>query len=190
MKRGIRYVCFGKLNEATGAYTDGIYIGPTTQLNGSITKAEADDYGDDMVQESESVVTGGTITWESNSDSDEIYTYLLGHEVNDDGELIINANDVAPYVGVGSITFAEGKYCGKFYFKVKFSECDDNNSTVTDQITFGHVTLEGKIFLNKDYDLKARKMFDTLDDAIDWVKEKCGVSDNSSNSNNSNNSNP
>lgn len=175
MKRGIRYVCFAKLNEQTGEYYDGKYIGPTSQLNGSIQKAEADDYGDDMIQESESVVTGGSLTWESNKDSDDLHVYLLGHQINEAGELVVNANDKPPFVGVGAITYTDGKWAGKFYTKVKFSEPDDSNSTVNDSITFGHVTLEGKIFLDSNYDLKFRKLFDDLDDAIAWVKEKCAI---------------
>lgn len=175
-KKGVRYVVFGKLNEQTGAYTDGRYIGPTTQLNGSIDKASADDYGDDAVQESAAQVTGGSLTWEANNDSDDLYTYLLGHQVDEQtGELVINANDVAPYVGVGAITQAEGKWIGKFYKKVQFSEPNDDNSTVTDSITFGHVTLEGKIFLDSNYDLKVRKRFDTYAEAQTWLKGKVGI---------------
>lgn len=67
-KRGVRYVVFGKLNEQTGAYTDGKYISATAQLNGAINKASADDYGDDAVQEHADQVTGGTLTWEANND--------------------------------------------------------------------------------------------------------------------------
>lgn len=175
-KKGVRYVVFGKLNEQTGAYTDGKYIGPTTQLNGSIDKAEADDYGDDSVQEHAANVTGGTLTWESNNDADEIYTYLLGHELDETtGELITSANDIAPYVGVGAITQAENKWIGKFYYKVQFGEPSDDNSTITDSITFGHVTLEGKIFLDKDYNLKTRKRFDTFAEAQTWLKGKVGI---------------
>lgn len=175
-KKGVRYVCFGKLDEQTGKYSDGKFIGPTTQLNGSINKATADDYGDDMVQEHADVVVGGALTWEANNDSEEIYTYLLGHKVDEtSGELIVNANDVAPYVGVACITQAEGKWIGKFYPKVQFAEPSDDNSTITDSITFGHVTIEGAIFLNSDYDLKRRKRFDTLAEAKTWVQSKIGM---------------
>ena len=142
----------------------------------AINKAEAEDFGDDMSVEKASQVTGGTLTWESNTDSDEIYTYLLGHTVDEQtGELIINANDIAPYVGVGAISQAEGKWIGKLYKKVQFSEPNDDNSTVTDSITFGHVTLEGQIFLDSDYELKRRKRFDTLAEAKTWVNQKLGL---------------
>ena len=60
---------------------------------------------------------------------------------------------------------------------MQFSEPADENSTVTDSITFGHVTLEGAIFLDKNYDLKRRKTFDTFAEAQTWLKAKVGITD-------------
>lgn len=174
-KKGVRKVWFGKLNEETGLYSNLKYFGKTSQLNGTVTKATGDDYGDDELAEHDEIVTGGELTWESNTDKDEMYAYLLGHQIDaETGELVINADDIAPFVGVGCVTQADGKWIGKFYPKTKFSEPSDDNSTVTDSITYGHVTLTGAIYLDASKNLKFRKTFDTSTEAEQWVKNKMG----------------
>ena len=106
-----------------------------------------------------------------------MYAYLLGHTLDSQtDELVVNADDIAPFVGVGCVTQADGKWIGKFYPKVKFSEPSDDNSTVTDSITYGHVTLTGAIYLDADKNLKFRKTFDTSTAAVAWVKSKMPAS--------------
>jgi len=175
-KKGIRQVWFGKLDETKKTYSDAKYFGKTSQLNGSVTVASGDDYGDDELAEHDEIVTGGQLTWECNSDRDEMYAYLLGHQIDEtSGELVVNADDIAPFVGVACVTQADGKWIGKFYPKVKFAEPSDDNSTVTDSITYGHVTLTGAIYLDSEKNLKFRKTFETSTEAIAWAKGKVGV---------------
>lgn len=176
-KKGVRQVWFGKLNEETGYYSDLQYFSKTAALNGSVTKATGDDYGDDELAEHDEIVTGGELTWEANSETESMLSYLLGHEIDSTShELIVNADDVAPFVGVGCVTMVGSKFIGKFYPKVKFSEPSDDNSTVTDSITYGHTTLTGAIYLDANKNLKFRKEFDEAADAVAWIKSKMPAS--------------
>ena len=83
-KTGLEYVKVGKLvNSTSGAaatYTDPLYMGPSAGLTGNITANDVKDYGDDRTVETDTSVTGGTLSWEKNDLSDENMAYLLGHQ--------------------------------------------------------------------------------------------------------------
>lgn len=182
-KKGIEYVVFGKLNEKDGTYTDGKYFSETAALNGSPTKSSAKDFGDNRQVEVDNSVTGGTLTWEANKDKDEMYTYLLGHtEVKDTkpegatSGVVHNARSIAPFVGVGAVGLSDNAYKAKFYKKVQFSEPSDENQTKQENTTFGHVTLEGDIFVPEDGIWKEEYTFPTLDDAKKYLNTKVGIS--------------
>ena len=145
-KKGIEYVVFGKL-QANGTYKDGKRLSPAAAFNGSATKSNVKDYGDNRTVETDNSVTGGTLTVELNDDTDEIYTYLLGNTQATDGEEIVsNADDIAPYVGVGAIGMSGTKFVAKFYNKVQFSEPNDDNRRR--RKTFA-TREEAKAYLNK-----------------------------------------
>lgn len=232
-KTGLEFVKVGKLGTATSganaSYSDPRYMGPSAGLTGNIMANDVKDYGDDHTVETDTSVTGGTLSWEKNDLSDEDQAYLLGHEAqNTYGlttdtdivqgktyytrsgsgtsespyeytpvaepvkasldnyyevtacEILANADDVAPYVGVGMIgkSMVNGakKYKAKFYYKVQFHEPNDENATATDNITFGHDTIEGNIYLLENGDWKAQETFDTLSAAKTWVDGKLGIS--------------
>lgn len=174
-KTGIEYAVFGKLQE-DGTYTNGKYLSPTAGFNGTPTKSNVKDYGDNRVVATDNSVTGGTLSVELNDDTDELYTYLLGHTASEEeGEIVYDVNDVAPFVGVGAIGRSDGKYVAKFYNKVQFSEPTDENSTKQENTTFNHVTLEGEIIVPEDGKWKRRKTFDTLADAKAYLNEIVGI---------------
>lgn len=184
-KTGIEFVVFGKLNEKTGEYTDGKYFSETSAFNGTPTKSSAKDYGDNHLVEVDNTITGGTITWEANREDDEMYVYLLGNkelaaeavEETDGKGVLHNANDLAPYVGVGAVGKSGTKYRTKFYYKVQFSEPTDENTTKQENTTFNHVTLEGEIFVKENGDWKEERTFDTRDKAIEYLKKKVSYTD-------------
>lgn len=173
-KKGLEYVVFGLLQE-DGSYKDGKYLSPAANMSGSATKANAKDYGDNRAVETDNSVTGGTLTVELNNDVDEIYSFLLGHKVDDEKGIIFDVNDVPPFVGVGAIGKSEGEYVAKFYTKVQFSEPNDDNATKEENTTFNHVSLEGEILIPENGLWKERKRFATLPEAKTWLDGKAGI---------------
>lgn len=175
-KKGIEYCVFGKLQE-DGSYTDGKYLSPAAKFDGNPTKSNAKDYGDNRVVDTESAVTGGTLTVELNDDEDELYTYLLGHKERTEGggEIAYNTEDEAPFVGVGAVGKSGKKYVAKFYPKVQFSEPNDENSTRQENTTFNHITLEGEIIVPEDGEWKRRKTFATLKEAKEYLNGILGI---------------
>ena len=62
------------------------------------------DYGDNGAQETDKSVTGGSVSLEQNELTLEEKSFLLGHKLGaEKKELVYDANDVAPYVGIGAI---------------------------------------------------------------------------------------
>ena len=181
-KKGLRYVAFGKWS-AAGTYTDGKYLSPAASLSGSANISDVKDYGDDRVVETDKTVTGGTLTVELNNDDDEMYTYLLGHTATgEQGAQVIasNADDVAPFVGVGCVGQSGSLWVAKIYKKVQFGEPNDENATKEENVAFNHITLEGDILIPEDGLWKLRQSFSTLAAAKTWINTTLGVTENGS----------
>lgn len=174
-KTGIRYCVFGILDEETGTYSEGKYLSPVAAFNGTANASDVKDYGDDRIVEMDKSVTGGTLSVELNKDEDDIYVMLLGHTKDEGGEIVYNANDVPPYVGVGAIGKSGGKWVARFYKKVMFSEPADENSTKQESTAFNHVTIEGDIVVMEDGSWKLRKEFATFALAQAWLNGKVGI---------------
>lgn len=177
-KTGIRYAVFAKLGN-DGSYTEGVNISPVAGFNGSMNVSNNADYGDDVVQERDNAVTGGTLSVELNNDEDDIYTYLLGHTAatGSDTAIQYKDTDVAPFVGVGAIGKSGNKWVAKWYCKVKFREPNDDNSTKQENTTYNHITIEGDIYIPDDNLWKLRETFDTLTAAKTWLNNKAGISE-------------
>lgn len=183
-KKGIRYAVFATRTEATSAggvvtvtYSNGTNISPVVTFNGSVNTSNQKDYGDDVVQEVDNSVTGGTLSVELNNDEDDIYTMLLGHTKDStSSEIAFSSEDTIPYVGVGAIGKSGSEWVGKWYPKVQFHEPNDDNQTKQENVTFGHVTIEGEILIPDDGNWKVRKTFDTLAAAKTWLNGKAGIS--------------
>ena len=175
-KYGIRYAVFAKYND-DGTYTDGCYLSPVAGYNGNPNVAPGSDYGDDRSLDAESYVAGGTLSVEFNRDKDELYTFLLGHEQAQSGEIAYNSNDEAPIVGTGAIGRGDGKWKVRFYKQVKFHEPNDENQTRTNTIQHNHITLEGDIMIPEDGEWKLTRTFDTFAQAKAYLDDIVGISE-------------
>lgn len=178
-KLGFEYVVAGKLDEKTGKYTEGRSLGEAATFNVSVTANDVKDYGDNRVVETDTSVTGGTVSVELNDMVEELNAFLLGHTYNAEKQnLICKEDDIAPYIGLGAVGISKkGKYryIAKFYKKVQFREPNDENATQTETKTYGHTTLEGNMFVPEDGIWKEQQTFDTSDDAKAWLDEKLGL---------------
>lgn len=182
-KVGMEYVVSGLLKEAedgTPSYTGGKYWGPASTFNGSPTANDAKDYGDDRAVETDTSVTGGTLSVELNENTLELESFLLGHTYDKEKkQMICNQTDVAPFVGTGAIGKSKRNnkivYKGKFYHKTQFKNPNDENSTKQESTTFNHTTLEGNIFTLPNGQWKEEQEFESLEEAKTWLDNKVGI---------------
>ncbi len=181
-KVGFEYIVVAALKDQAPTYEKGQYLGKSSTFNGTPTVSDVKDYGDDSVAETDTSVTGGTLSVELNENTSDIYTFLLGHSKDEtSSEVISNADDIAPYVGIGAVGKSKRNnklmYTGKFYFKAQFKEPNDENATKQENTAFTHTTLEANLFKLDNGDWKAQKEFNTLAEAKAWLDEKAGITE-------------
>ncbi len=175
-------------------YSSLFRFSPVAAFNGSVSSGFVNDYGDDGVADSEAGTIAGTLSIELNDDISSIYRHLF-ESILDIGEnatpwqgaiidqtvrknylnpaaISYNVNSVVPYVGVGAVGKSGNKWVAKWYPLVKFQQPNDDNQTKQENVTFGHITLEGEIFVNKFGIWKQRKSFDDFEDAKEWLKTR------------------
>lgn len=182
-KVGFEYIVIGKLKEGedgAATYETGKYLGPASTFNGTPAANDVKDYGDDRVVETDTSVTGGTLSVELNETTLEIESYMLGHTYEQEKkEMKCSADDIAPYLGIGAVgkSKRENKmvYTAKFYNKTQFKPSADENATKKESTTFNHTTIEGNIFTLKNGDWKEKAEFDTLAAAKEWLNKKVGI---------------
>jgi phi13 family phage major tail protein len=179
-KVGMAYIVVAALKDQTPTYEKGQYLGASSKITGTPTASNVKDYGDDNVTETDTSVTGGTLNIELNEKTDDIYAFVLGHAKDTiSGEVISNAEDIAPFLGVGVVGKSKRsnklKFTAKWYYKVQLKEPADEDSTKQENTAFAHTTLEGDMYKLDNGDWKAQKEFDTLTEAKTWLNTKAGI---------------
>lgn len=175
-KVGLKNFLFGILTEQSdGSASYGIGQKPAKAIscNASITNNEAKLYADDALAESDTSFQSGTVTIGLDDDNDAMLATLLGHTYTN-GEIVRNANDVAPYVGLGRIITKMVnnvyKYKVEFLFKVKFSEPSQENTTKGESLEFGTFEIEGQVAKLGDGRWSDAKTFDTEAEAQAYLE--------------------
>ena len=180
-KIGLKYPIAGKLTEGdTNTYGAKKVVGKAIKADIKLTKSSAKLYANDVLAESDSSVTGGTISLEVDELDDISYNFLLGHnKVGETDEIVANTNDTSPYVGFGfygsKMVSNVKKYRAIFLVKVKFSEPDDSNSTKSENTSFATQTIEGEIVVLEDGTWKYEETFDTEAEAKTYLEGKLGT---------------
>jgi hypothetical protein len=100
---------------------------------------------------------------------------LLGHKVDEETkEMVRNATDVAPYVGLGrvitKIVNGAYKYKVEFLNKVKFGEPSQEENTKGESTEFGTVEMEGTASQLANGDWSKTATFDTKEEAITYLE--------------------
>lgn len=172
-KIGLKYMVY------KGVETQGV-IGKAIQADISITSNNEKLHADDVVVESDRSFQNGTVTLGIDDLSDVIQTAFLGHTVDvEEGEIVSNSGDVAPYVGIGFYAVKKvnniKKYRAVFLKKVQFAEPNDTNATKGETTTFNTPTLEGTIMTLENGDWKSEQTFATEAEAITYLNEKAGI---------------
>ena len=175
-KVGLNNFRYGILTEdATGAASYGEAKKPARAVscNVEITSNNAALYADDMLAESDNSFQSGTVTMGLDEDDIETMADLLGHTVTS-GEIVRNANDTAPYVGLGRVVtkMVNGayKYKVEFLHKVKFAEPSQSNTTKGANLEFGTVEIQGTVSTLENGDWSKAKSFDTKAAAIAYLE--------------------
>lgn len=157
----------------TETYGIGKVAGKATEINTTVNAEAVQQYADDAIAEASAPFTGGTVALGTNDLLDSVEAELCGHTINEDGVLIANADDEAPYVLFGfiypAILSGIKKYGVRCYKRVKFAPPGDDLQTKGQTLAFQSVTISGTLMQNKDGDWKHQKLCDTLEQAMGYL---------------------
>lgn len=150
-KVGLKGLRFAILDTEDGTYGDVKSLGKGVKASVKAKSASAALYADDAQAESDSSFVNADVSLEvDDSREATVVAPLMGHSVGtgaDAGVVTRNANDVAPYVGLGRIVTLVvnnvKSYRAEFLAKVKFAEPDQEDETKADNVKFGTTSLSG-----------------------------------------------
>lgn len=175
-KIGLKNFLFGILTEASdGTPTYGVAHKPAKAISCSVSISTNDAklYADDSLAEADTTFQSGTVTLGVDDEDDEMLALLLGHTIAE-GEMVRNATDIAPYVGLGRIvTKLVGgayKYKVEFLNKVKFAEPSQENNTRGESVEFGTSELEGQVASLLNGQWSQSQTFDNEADAKEYLE--------------------
>ena len=180
-KVGLNNFRYGILTEAedgTPSYNGAHKPAKAVSCNVSITNNSAKLFADDGLAESDTSFQSGTVTMGLDEDNDAVMADMLGHTISQTGEMLRNANDSAPYVGLGRILvkMVNGVYKFKVEFlcKVKFSEPSQENNTKGESLEFGTTTIEGLVSQLANGDWSKTETFNTKSEALAYLESLLG----------------
>lgn len=186
-KIGLTNIWWAKLTEAedgAATYDGAKSFGKAVSCKVSVTNNDAALYAEDALAESDKSFNSASVTLGVADDDDTIFAPILGHTVAEGtkgkgGEMVRNANDVAPYIGLGRVItkMVNGalKYKGEFLYKVKFSEPSQEDETKGEKVDFKTPEIEGSAAQLLNGDWSAAQTFDTKDEAVTYIKDKLKV---------------
>ena len=125
-KIGLTNLWWAKLTESedgAATYDGAKTFGKAVSCKVSVTNNDASLYAEDSLAESDKSFNSASVTLGVADDDDTIFAPILGHTVSEGPdnkcEMVRNANDVAPYVGLGRVItkMVNGalKYKGEFF---------------------------------------------------------------------------
>lgn len=169
-----RYSVLTEAADGTPSYAGAQTPAKAISCNVSITNNEAKLYADDALAESDTSFAGGTVTMGIDNEDQETMATLLGHTVEETGEMVRSADDTAPYVGFGRIVtkMVNGayKYKVEFLYKVKFSEPNQEDTTKGESVEFGTSEVEGIVSALANGKWSVTKTFDTKSAALTFLE--------------------
>lgn len=177
-KIGLNNFRYSKLTESetgTATYAGAKKPAGAVSCKVSVSTSSASLYADDVLAESDTSFNNGTVTIGIDEEDNATMADLLGHTLAEEGgEMVRNANDVSPYVGLGRVIvkMVNGvrKYKVEFLCKVKFSEPSQDDKTKGENVEFTTSELEGTVSTLADGTWSKTKTFDTQADAIKYLE--------------------
>ncbi len=170
-KIGLKNLRYSKLDDKDQVTTPASF-GKAVDCKVSVEMNNAELRADDGIAESDYSFKSGTIDLTVDDDG-EAFADVLGHEIGEGGEVVRNANDVAPYVAIGRILTKQvggvKSYKVEFLHKVKFSEPSTDEKTKGESIEFGTSAISGVIHQLSNGDWSKYKTFTTYDEASTYL---------------------
>lgn len=183
-KIGLNNFRYGVLTEAadgTPSYGGPLTPGKAVSCSVNITNNDAKLFADDTLAESDTSFSNGTITMEIDNADITTMATLLGHTVTTgtNPQMTRNANDVAPYVGLGRVVTlmvgGSNKYKVEFLYKVKFSEPSQENTTKGESVEFSTTSIEGVVAALANGNWSVTSTYDTKEAAISYLESLLGT---------------
>ena len=156
-KIGLNNFRYGKLTELSNgsfSYADAKSPGKAVSCNVSVTNNSATLYADDELAENYTGYQNATVSITIDEEDIETYSDLLGHTITDEGEVVANSNDVAPYIGFGRII-------------TKMV-----NGVIKYKVQFLYKALEGGVYTLPDGRWTKEKTFERKEDAIAYLNSQ------------------
>lgn len=170
-----RYSVLTEAQDGTPSYSGAKKPAKAISCNVQISNNEASLYADDAIAESDTSFQSGTVTIGIDDEDQATMAEILGHTIDSEtGEMVRNANDTAPYVGLGRVIVkmvgGVYKYKVEFLYKVKFGEPSQEDNTKGESLEFGTSEMEGTVATLANGDWSISKTFDTKSDAITYLE--------------------
>lgn len=176
-KIGLKYFRYSILTEGsdgTPTYDGAKTPGKAVSCNVAISNNSATLYADDVLAESDTTFSNGTVTMEIDEDDLQTMASLLGHSISVGGEITRNSSDVSPYVGLGRIVVKlvqnVRKYKVEFLYKVKFAEPSQENQTKGESVEFKTTSIEGAVSALKNGNWSVAQTFNTENEAVSYLE--------------------
>lgn len=177
-KIGLNSLFYAKLTEGADgspSYDGKKSFGKAVSANASISNNDAKLFADDVLAESDTTFQSGTITLGVDDDREATFADVLGHDISDEGEVVRNANDTAPWVGLARIIVKMVSnvrlYKVELFYKVKFSEPSQDDSTKGESVEFKTPEIEGTVATLANGDWSISQTFATKDEALAYIDE-------------------
>lgn len=175
---GLRSFLFAEMNEKKKTYAAPTKLAGAIEFKESLTTNDAKLYADDVLQESDTSISGGNITLGIDDDDDTIFAPLLGKKINiikvGEEEVVVvtsNTADLPKAVGFGYITSkVGGKYKVHFYPKIKFSPYSIDAKTQEEKMEYTTPSVEGTLFPLEDGTYRKEATVGSLELAVATLK--------------------
>ena len=178
---GLNNFWYSKLTEAqdgTPTYDGAKSFGKAVSCSVSITNNSASLYADDALAESDTSFQSGTVTLGVDDNREATFADILGHDIDESGEVVYNTNDVAPWVALARIVVKMVNnvklYKAMILYKVKFAEPSEDENTKGETLEFSTPSIEGTIAQLANGDWKKAKTFSTKAEALAYIQSVLG----------------
>lgn len=169
-----RYSILTEAQDGTPSYNGAKQPAKAISCNVQINNNDASLYADDSLAESDTSFNNGTVTIGIDKTDDTTMAELLGHTVDDGGEMVRKTTDVAPYVGLARVITEMVnntlQYRVEILYKCKFSEPSQEDSTKGESVEFNTYELEGTVNALANGEWSKTKVFTTKALAITYIE--------------------
>ena len=177
---GLRHPKIAKYNRTAGTYSDGFTYGKAVSVDSQINYVEGNLYGDDEQAETVKEFSNQQLTLGTTEHPKAAASTMLGHTINESGEIVSHKDDKPNEVGVGitGVEMVNGakKFVAKIWPAVTFAEPSETLNTKGDSITFGTPSIVGTGKPDKDGNWKYEKTFDTDTEATAYIESFLNIS--------------